>query len=170
LLLVGSDNDLNVHGARAFCERAWPQIRAARPEATLRIVGRLSERLHLSDARIEAVGWQRDVEHEWRAAAVVINPTVAPTGLKIKSIEALAYGKPLVAVESSVEGIAFAGEPPFVSCADWDTFAAGTIALLESGARRQALRRRALAWARASLTKDAVYRPLAELLSRRAAA
>jgi glycosyltransferase involved in cell wall biosynthesis len=170
ILLVGSDNDANVRGSLAFHRHAWPLIRDACPAAVLRVVGRVGERLGIAGDGVEIAGWKPDLAGEWRAAAVVINPTLAASGLKIKSIEALAQGKPLVATEAAVEGIVHTGAPPFVACDGWESFAAAVIALLASESERRALGTRARAWAGEHLAAPMIYRPLMALLQRRAAA
>ena len=167
LLIVGSGNPLNVHGLREFRLHAWPRIRRACPRAVVHVVGRVADAFQSDDDQFRLIGWIERMEHEWREASIVLNPTVAGTGLKVKSVEALSWGKPLVATRNAVEGIDFTGAPPFVECADWQDFAHRTIELLTSEDRRLGLGRRAHAWARAHLAAANVYAPLAEMLHRR---
>ncbi|HEY6838482.1 MAG TPA: glycosyltransferase, partial [Geobacteraceae bacterium] len=105
-----------------------------------------------------------DLTDEYRRAAIVINPIVAGTGLKIKSVEALCHGKALVTTVNGAEGIACADEPPFVVAHDWKDFAEAVVTLLENGQRRLALQKRALNFARANFVTERVYAPLAEAL------
>jgi glycosyltransferase involved in cell wall biosynthesis len=167
LLIVGSDNPLNIHGAKQFQRHAWPEIREACPDAVVRVVGKLAAGLRSQDDRFQLVGWRDRLDDEWSEACVVLNPTVAGTGLKIKSVEALSRAKPLVATLNAVEGIVATGPPPFVACADWPAFARGTIELLRAPEKRLPLQERALAYARANLDAERVYQPLADLLRRR---
>jgi glycosyltransferase involved in cell wall biosynthesis len=166
ILLVGSDNVLNQHGLTWFLERVWPAVRAAYPAAMLRVVGKLANHVHGNDPRIEAAGWVADLDDEYRLAHVVINSTLAGTGLKIKSVEALCRGKALVGTRNSVEGIESGGEPPYVVAEDPDRFAAAIVELLSSHERRRALERRAVAFAKATCTTDHVYAPLRACLGR----
>ena len=167
ILIVGSDNPLNVHGATEFRKHAWPAIRDAVPDAVVRVVGKLAERLAPGDERFQLVGFRADLGDEWAAASLVLNPTVAGTGLKIKSVEALARGKALVATRNAVEGIATGPAPPFRACGDFAELARATIALLGAPEERRALEERARAWAERHLTVEEVYRPLADVLRRR---
>ncbi|WP_129127975.1 glycosyltransferase family 4 protein [Geomonas oryzae] len=164
ILAVGSDNPLNQHGLRQFYEHAWPQIRERVPEATLRVVGKLARHLKTDDPRVELAGWVEDLNQEYRRAAVVINPTVAGTGLKIKSVEALCQGKALVATVNSVEGIDYADKPPYVVCPDWTSFADSVSRLLLTPAERIRLQDAALDYAKSSFHPDNVYAELRQKL------
>ena len=129
VLLVGSDNAVNARGLHDFLAHAWPVVRAARPEASLRVVGSLARH------RVAAAGvaWHGPVDElapEYAACTVVINPARAGSGLKIKSVEALAQRRPLVAWPEGVAGLE-ASSPPYVVVADWRDFAAKLVTLLE---------------------------------------
>jgi glycosyltransferase involved in cell wall biosynthesis len=159
ILVVGSDNALNQHGLREFLEQAWPTVRAARPDAALRVVGTLGNNIQAADG-ITPVGWVPSLDEEYRKAAVVINPTLAGTGLKIKSVEALCRGKALVGTPNSVEGIAARGTPPYLVCHDWKAFADGVVRLLASEQERTRLQRLALQFAGENFSTEHIYSSL----------
>ncbi len=92
--------------------RAWPQVRAAFPEATLRIYGEEVEPGYAAELRAqvqtlglgEAVffcGYQRDLTPVFAAAAVLVVPSLAlrpgPETFSRIIIEAWAHAKPVVA-------------------------------------------------------------------------
>lgn len=164
ILVVGSDNPLNQHGLRSFYDHAWPAIREHVPGATLRVIGKLAKHLQTDDEQVELAGWVEDLDLEYRRAAVVVNPTVAGTGLKIKSVEALCKGKALVATTNSVEGIEYEGSAPYVVCADWNSFADATAELLSSTEQRVLLQNRALEYARENFSTEKVYASLGQKL------
>jgi glycosyltransferase involved in cell wall biosynthesis len=164
ILVVGSDNPLNQHGLKAFYDRAWPIIRANYPDAVLRVVGKVANHLQTGDERVQRVGWVKDLDEEYRKAAVVINSTQAGTGLKIKTVEALCRGKALVCTPNSVDGIDSDGEVPYIACDDWYTFADRVLMLLRSKAERTRLERLALKFAQDSFSADHIYAPLGEKL------
>lgn len=164
VLVVGSDNPLNVHGLRHFHEHCWPRIRQSHPGAVLRVVGKLANHLETGDAQVHCVGWVADLDEEYRRAAVVINPTLAGTGLKIKSVEALCRGKALVGTPNSVEGIDFDGEPPFMVGENAEEFAAHVSALLNSDQQRLQLQKAAWRYALENFSTETVYRPLGRKL------
>jgi len=160
ILLVGSDNPLNVHGLKEFYCHAWPTIRAENPGAVLRVIGKIGNLFSTNDERVQVVGWVEDLDEEYRHAAVVINPIVAGTGLKIKSVEALSRAKPLVGTPNSFEGLESNGDPPFVVCKDWPEFSETVLRLLASEEKRQVLQARALRFARENFCGEKVYAPL----------
>ncbi|MEQ1574302.1 MAG: glycosyltransferase family 4 protein [Vicinamibacterales bacterium] len=164
ILVVGSDNPLNQHGLKVFHERAWPIIRAGHPDAVLRVVGKLANHLQTDDQRVQCVGWVPSLDGEYEKAAVVINPTQAGTGLKIKSVEALCHGKALVGTPNSVEGIDSKGDAPYVVCDDWHAFADRVLVLLRSEDERTRLERLALQFARETFSADHIYEPLGRKL------
>jgi glycosyltransferase involved in cell wall biosynthesis len=71
-----------------------------------------------------------DVKEAYARAAVVINPVLAGTGLKTKTIEALAFGCPLVSTSCGAEGLEAAAGSAFYLADDPVPFAAAVIELL----------------------------------------
>ena len=89
-----------------------------------------------------------DVGRAYEMADIVVNPAPVGTGLKIKSIEALAFGKPLVATPHAATGLEmYEGEALFIG----DTpqhFAQAVIRLLGDEDLRMRMGRNALVCAR----------------------
>lgn len=163
--VIASDNALNVHGLRAFLAECWPRIKAAHPTAVLNIVGKVGRECASEDPDVCYSGWAGDLDAVYQRARVIINPTIAGTGLKIKSAEALAHGKPLVAWPHGVDGLEYAGLAPYVLCRSWQEFADAVVHLLKSESEARALAQRALAYARTQFSADHVYASLRERLS-----
>jgi glycosyltransferase involved in cell wall biosynthesis len=160
IALVASDNALNVHGLRAFLKECWPQIKAAYPDVSLHIVGKVGTACRIADPAIRYSHWVDDLSQVYRDARVIINPTIAGTGLKIKSAQALGHGKPLVAWTNGVEGLDYTGAPPYIECTSWPEFAAAVVRLLESESEAEALAVRAREYARNSFSSGQVYASL----------
>jgi hypothetical protein len=106
VLLVGSGNPNNVKGLKDFLRFAWPLVRRAVPEVELRVVGAVGEAVEAALPGVRILGLVDDLEPEYSAARVIINPAVAGTGLKIKTVEALCHLRPAVVWPSGVDGIA----------------------------------------------------------------
>jgi glycosyltransferase involved in cell wall biosynthesis len=157
IVVVASDNALNVHGFGEFLSECWPVIKARYPSAHLHVVGRVGDMCRIDDAAIKFSGWIDDLDAVYRDASIVINPTIAGTGLKIKSVQALAHGKPLVAWTNGVEGLDYEGAAPYIECRSWPDFADAVVRLLESDDERRTLAARALAYARREFGADKVY-------------
>ena len=101
----------NTHGVLRFLEDGWPRLAEARPHARLRLVGRhLSgelARVAAASARVEAVGFVEDIATELARARVVIVPLWQGGGTRLKVLEALAAGRPVVGTPVGVEQIGF---------------------------------------------------------------
>ncbi len=167
IAVIASDNPLNIHGVRRFLAECWPQIKAAQPAATLHIVGRVGDACQSDDQAIRYSRWIPTLAEVYKDARVIINPAIAGTGLKIKSAEALAHGKPLVAWTNGVEGLDYIGSPPYIECRSWKEFADAVIRLLQSTDEAEKLSARALAYATEVFDVVAVYAPLKVLLEKR---
>jgi len=162
--VVASGTPLNVHGLNAFLAECWPEIKSAHPAATLRVVGTIGAVCRIQDDAIDYTPWAEDLTEVYRQSRVIINPAVAGTGLKVKSVEALAHGKPLVAWPHGVEGLDYQGAPPYLKCESWKEFAAAVIRVLQSDAEAAALSKRALEYARGRFDQATVYAPLSACL------
>lgn len=105
LLYVGSGNALNIRGIRDFLALAWPIIRRERPDARLRVIGAVCDHLDRGVDGVEVLGRVDRLADAYAEAHVVINPSVAGTGLKIKTVEALAAQRPVVTWPAGVDGL-----------------------------------------------------------------
>ena len=165
IVVVASDNALNVHGLTAFLSECWPSIKADFPEVVLHVVGKVGEMCRIDDSSIWYSGWIEDLDQVYREASVIINPTIAGTGLKIKSVQALAHGKPLVAWTNGVEGLEYDGVAPFLECRSWKEFGDAVIRLLRSDIERNAMATRALSYAQREFSASRVYASLGRRLA-----
>ncbi len=105
LLMVASNNAMNQKGLFDFLRFAWPRIRQAVPEAELHVVGAVGQNLTGAEPGVVKLGFVDNLEEAYDRARLVINPAVAGTGLKIKTLEALMQLKPVVLWPSGLDGI-----------------------------------------------------------------
>jgi len=125
--LPGSGNQMNLAGLRDFLRFAWPRVRAAVPGAELRVAGAVGQAVPPGTPGVTVLGRVADLGPEYATARVVINPAVAGTGLKIKSIEALASLTPVVGWPHNRDGLSEALTPWVHEATDWHDFANKTI-------------------------------------------
>jgi glycosyltransferase involved in cell wall biosynthesis len=130
LLFLGSPYTANIDGITHFIEKCFPLIRAAVPQARLLLAGSICRVLKPNTAGIELIGEVGDVREAYARADVVINPVLAGTGLKTKTIEALAFGCPLVTTSCGAEGLMEAAGRAFCLADDPASFAGAVIELL----------------------------------------
>lgn len=88
----------NRRGVEWFCAHVWPSIKKAFPQARLRLVGRGSEQLALSDARdVDRLGFVADASAEIATWSLMIVPVREGGGTRIKIAEGFARKCPVVA-------------------------------------------------------------------------
>ena len=114
IVFVGRmDYHANVSGVRWFCEEILPLIRARRPNVLFQIVGGEPTKEVRSLAvpgLVEVTGFVEDVRPYLREATVVVVPLQVGGGTRLKIMEALAMGKPVVSTTVGAEGIAVVPE------------------------------------------------------------
>lgn len=138
VLVVASSNEFNVKGTQDFLDYTWPLVREAVPHARLRVIGRVCGKVTCDDPTVELRGYCDLLDAEYERAQVVVNPCRVGTGLKIKTMEALAWGKSHVAWPSAGDGLAGA---PIRIVEDAVSFADEIVMLINDGARRKELER-----------------------------
>ena len=105
LLFIGSDNQINRHAARILMDEIFPSIKASVPDARLNIAGKICQAIGNGPEGCFKVGVVDDLFEAYERAAIVVNPVFFGTGLKIKNIEALSFGKAVVTTDAGAEGI-----------------------------------------------------------------
>ncbi len=103
LLFVGSANPINVDALHWFLKEVFPLVRRRLPNIELEVVGECAKMIPTEDGLIPR-GRVADLAPYYRNAMVVINPMRFGTGLKIKTTEALAHGRPLVTTSVGAAG------------------------------------------------------------------
>lgn len=110
---LASNSAQNFLNIRNFILEEWPRIQARLPEAKLAIAGGICQKL-AGFPGIELWGEIENLRDFYGRTDVVVNPVLAGTGLKIKCVEALGFGRPLVTTPAGAEGIEGEGSRPFL--------------------------------------------------------
>ena len=139
VLIVGSRIPINARGLAVFLEQVWPLVRMRLPDARLRLAGGLSALDSRAMPGVERLGYVEDISAAYARAHVVVNPSLDGTGLPIKSIEALANGKPLVTTMAGARGLEDASGSALLACQNPNDVASAIIRLLEDGEERRRL-------------------------------
>ena len=143
----------NVDAAMRLVDRIFPAVRARLPGSMLRIVGAHPPAELLARARdgVEVTGRVPDVAPWLNAAALVVVPLRLGGGMRVKVVEALAYGKAVVASPRALEGLNVTDGVEVAVADSDDQFVSRILSLLESPDARGALARKAREWAVANL-------------------
>ena len=105
-------------------------MRPEEPDAELSVIGSFGDADEACSWDIRILGRVDDVTAAYAQARVVINPAVAGTGLKIKTVEAVSHRRPIVLWPSGVEGIAPPARAMCHVATDWFEFAQRVTGLL----------------------------------------
>ena len=106
LMIANWTTDQNVDAAQHAVHDVLPHVRRLLPEARLRLVGRGADLIagHGSRDGVDVVGAVDDVGAELAEASVVVVPMRFGGGTRLKVLEALAHGIPVVSTPLGCEG------------------------------------------------------------------
>jgi polysaccharide biosynthesis protein PslH len=125
----------NADGIRWFAREVFPHIRQVIPQASLTIIGKdpppdFTEMAASQPERFTVTGYVPDLVPYLERAAVMVVPVRAGSGMRVRILEALAQGMPMVTTTIGLEGIdAVPGEDVLVADTVAD-YAATVIRLL----------------------------------------
>jgi glycosyltransferase involved in cell wall biosynthesis len=107
--LIGTMHWRPSHSAAVrLLTRLWPGIKRQVPDATLRIVGRqarsvLHEYINLPD--VEIIENVPDIGPYFSDSSVLVHAADQASGIKVKIVEAMAFGTPVVTNTEGIEGL-----------------------------------------------------------------
>ena len=140
-LIAGMTWEPGLNAAVRLITRIWPRVLRWMPDARLHIAGwsaRQALAQYLGTPRLSV---DENIAHPfdfYRNCAVLAYPLSRGSGMKVKILEALAMGVPIVTTNEGREGIEMhSGVHGFVEDDD-DAFAARVVELMESAALRSA--------------------------------
>jgi glycosyltransferase involved in cell wall biosynthesis len=120
-----------------------PVIRQSIPDVNLRIIGRrpAPEVLALTkqDAAVEVTGTVDDVRPWLADCAAMVVPLLSGGGTRIKILEAMAQGVPVISTTVGAEGLPFENGKHLLLADDPASFAAACVSLINTAAKRENL-------------------------------
>jgi succinoglycan biosynthesis protein ExoO len=149
LIFLGYSNFGNMDGIRWFVKECWPGVLNKFPQARLKITGNL--RFHVRELGeypgVELTGFVPDLEALYRSATLVIAPVTAGSGVKVKVLEAMAYGRAAVVSTIAAEGLEEAASTGAIIVAkNRAEFIGEVCRLIEDGPARHEVESRGRLW------------------------
>jgi hypothetical protein len=163
MLFIGGSAAHNVDGIQWFIKEVLPLVLKEHPAAVLEVAGAVSE--SVSDhPSVRKLGHVADLRALYQRAQICLAPLRFGTGLKIKVMEAMGYGRPVVATPVAAEGFDDLA-PALAGVADDPENLARAISdlLADKQARSEAVTGQS-AWVSCHITPEVAIRPLVELL------
>lgn len=167
LSFIGSRYHPNVDAMLWFFNEIWPQI-SSQQQLTINIYGDISNMLDdfensISDCRIHRKGLIKSISEVYTDSTIVINPVRIGAGLKIKNVEALAHGIPLVTTEHGMKGLAGAKDMGLQGASNANTFAAMIDNLVTNHVEKVRCGNEGFEYAKAHFSCDVAYKELTNL-------
>ena len=170
LLFVGSYNDLNVRALAWFLQAVWPALRDEVPGIELEVCGNVAEKIGPLPAGVVARGFVPSADAAYAAARVIVCPVAGGTGLKVKVVEALGHGRPVVTTTAGAAGLDHGDDAGVLVADDPGAFRAAVHALLVDDARWRRAAAGAAAHAARRFTPAVAFGPLLAEIRRRVSA
>jgi len=107
LLYIGAHYSANVDALHHFITDIWPLLLTRYPQLTCYIAGGIVKAFPFlsTDKNIQLLGYVTDLAALYGQVDIAINPVRNGSGLKIKNIEALSYGVPVVTTTIGADGL-----------------------------------------------------------------
>lgn len=157
ILFVGSASPFNVEGVMKFIAKCYPIIKKQIPNVKFAIAGDVSTCSavkKVNDSTIDRLGRVDNLEELYADSKIVVSSIISGAGMKVKNIEALSFGMPLVATPFSMDGIDAEHNISALIQEDWVLFAKDVVALLKNQNKRDMLSKNAENLARVTYSKE----------------
>jgi len=160
----------NIEGLERLLASIFPEVRRRIPEARLVVAGVGASRAlreHVADTEgAEFRGEVEDPDSVYRVARVLVDATRSGGGTRLKVLNSLARGVPVVASTLAAQGLGVvSGEHLLVASGDGEMVDA-IVLVLRDGNRWRSLSENARALVRTHYLAEVAYRPLDETLAR----
>ncbi|WP_079243360.1 glycosyltransferase family 4 protein [Chryseobacterium indologenes] len=100
LIFVGSENIFNIQSIQWFFDHVYPLLP---PNINIVIIGRICKHIKEREG-VTLIEFVESLEEYYHQSKIAICPMLEGTGIKIKVIEALSYGLPIVGTERAIDG------------------------------------------------------------------
>lgn len=159
----------NADGIRWFLQEIFPLVQQQVPGVSLTVIGKnppadFVQLAEQSGGAIEVTGYVDDLTPYMAAAALMVVPVRAGSGMRVRLLEAFARAMPTVTTTIGLEGIIAEADKEILLADDPQSFAAATVQLLNDPELQEKLARngRKLAearydWRAVLKQMDAVY-------------
>jgi glycosyltransferase involved in cell wall biosynthesis len=128
-----------------FVNNVWDKVLSKIPQAKFYIIGRgMSQKvLSLKKPNVVVIGKTKSAEKVYHKYGVMVVPLLSGSGMRIKMIEGMAYGKSIVSTTIGVEGIAVISGKNCLLADNPSDFANAVIEILTNKDKRNSMQKEA---------------------------
>ena len=141
LLFIGSNHPPNIDGINYFYQKVF--LPFLRPKGiSLSIAGKVCDNINIEDPKVKKIGFYNgNIGDLYSSTKVIIIPILEGSGLSIKTMEAMAFGKSIVTTPKGARGMNIDAKPFMIvdMKKDPESFAAAISNLLDSPEKRKTL-------------------------------
>lgn len=101
---VGGRNQVNMRSLRWFLDMVWPRLHNSLPIMSFLVAGGVSSEVRSTDKGVQALGYLSDLKEFFSDISLLVNPVQAGGGIKVKNLDALACGIPVLTTPCGAEG------------------------------------------------------------------
>ncbi|MDF2448532.1 MAG: glycosyltransferase [Bacteroidota bacterium] len=129
----------NVEAVEWFMEHVWNNVLRVKPDVQLVLAGRgMPEHIKkMASRNVKVIDDVKDSAEFYRTYDIMLVPLWSGSGLRIKLVEGLAYGKAIVTTSIGAEGIPYTLNENFMVADSPEKFAQAVISLLNNPANKQ---------------------------------
>lgn len=136
----------NADGIRWFLQEVFPLVQQQVPGVTLTVIGKnppadFVQLAEQSGGAIEVTGYVDDLTPYMAAAALMVVPVRAGSGMRVRLLEAFARAMPTVTTTIGLEGIIAEADKEILLADDPQSFATATVQLLNNPELQEKLAR-----------------------------
>jgi glycosyltransferase involved in cell wall biosynthesis len=154
VLAVGANHAGN-QGIQRFVALQWARVLDRVPDARIQVAGAIGSGIDPLPG-VESLGRVVDMSRRYADAAVVLCPVEVGTGVKVKVLEALRFGKSVVATAAAVEGLPNRPHRPWLMADGLEECADAVITLLQNPRLRAQLEVAAFAYGERHLSRKSI--------------
>jgi len=167
IVFVASAYLPNKDAINYFIKNCWPAISVKYPLVNLSIYGAVCEAVSTGEnTSISLKGFAPDIDQVYHDADIVINPVRFGAGLKIKNIEALAHGRPLITTSHGARGLEPVQNKAFLVADEPVDFIKKIGVLIENMQMRKQLSEAALQYIAEYFSPQQCFQPLIEVIAK----
>lgn len=140
----------NAQGILWFATNVFPQVLVQAPDIVLTVIGKQPpEALHtlnIPQANLDVTGFVQELEPYLAETAVFVVPLQAGGGMRVKILDAWAWGLPIVSTTIGAEGIHHTADQNILIADSPETFAQATLRLLQEPQLGERMAQAGRAW------------------------